>query len=138
MFDTTWALVIEDDAHSLIAIASILNELDIRYKRNTTGRAAAQQARTMHPRPHFVLLDLDLPHDDSFHIAGSFKADGALAHIPVIGMSDTAPDRPPDELYRLGFHGLLIKPLPRRDFPMIVRGVLAGRSFWQQTGAASR
>lgn len=135
MFENLWALIIEDDAHTLLVAASILSELDIRFKRNTTGHEAAQQARTMHPRPDFVLLDLSLPEDDPYRILHSFKTDAALAQIPVIAIDHDLMCHDLGQLQDMGFDGFIGKPLPRRDFPLLLRRVLLGESLWESVSS---
>lgn len=132
MFENVWALIIEDEAHSLIAIASILNELEIRYKRNTTGHEAAHQARTMHPRPDFILLDMSLPENDPYHILRSFKSDSALAHLPVIAIDHSPTLRAVHEMKKAGFDGFIAKPLPRKLFPNILHDALTQGSLWHK------
>ncbi len=68
MLENKWALVVDDDAHSLVAISSMLRDLGIRFKRNTTGAKVPEQMRSMNPPPDFVLLNLDLPHGSAFTI----------------------------------------------------------------------
>jgi CheY-like chemotaxis protein len=81
-----FALVVEDDAHNLVAMMSILKGMDIQFKRNTTGANVVQQARTL--QPDFILLDMDLPVGDSFDICEAIQADPLTNHIPVIATAD--------------------------------------------------
>lgn len=129
MVEGICALVVEDDAHSLVSIAAILREYGIRFKRNTTGSAVVQQAHTLHP--HFILLDLDLPDGDSYHILQALQSDPVLAHIPVIALGDSAQTDLLKRAQQAGFAGFLPKPLPRKQFGTYIQGVLTGASGWE-------
>jgi CheY-like chemotaxis protein len=131
VFENSSALIIEHDAHSLVVIAAILNELDIRFKRNTTGYDAAQQARTIHPRPDFVLLAMSLPEDDPYRIIRAFKSDTALAQIPIIAIDQQREPRDLYEMRHAGFAGFIAKPLPRRQFASFLRRALTDPHSWQ-------
>jgi CheY-like chemotaxis protein len=123
------ALVIEDDPHSLIAISNLLSELGIRYKRNTTGADVAAQALHMQPRPDFILLDVDLPLADPFHIVAMLQNHPELAHIPIIFISDRATLDLLDRARSYGCAGVLTKPLPRRQLGELFRRVLEGEAI---------
>jgi CheY-like chemotaxis protein len=75
------ALVVEDDALNLVAITNLLKELNIQYKRNTTGMDVLQQARAMQPLPDVILLDMDLPYSTPYTICTAIRSDSLLAHI---------------------------------------------------------
>ncbi|MDX1992068.1 MAG: response regulator [bacterium] len=124
MSNEVWALVVEDDAHNLIAITSLLKELDIRYKRNTTGAKVAEQIDSMHPRPAFVLLDMDLPEGDAISIAQEIRRNPYTAHIPVVAISEQFTNRFRQRHRDLGFTAFLLKPLPRNDFKEIVANLI--------------
>lgn len=85
---TKTALVVEDDAHNLVAISTLLRELNIAYKRNTTGAQVLQQAHAMYPDLDFILLDMDLPEGDPFLIYEALRSDPRLENIPVIAIMD--------------------------------------------------
>lgn len=130
MSPDSWALVVEGDAHSLIAIASLLKELGIRYKRNTTGAAVVEMALAMKPQPALILLDLNLPYADSFHILTTLKRHRVLRSIPVIALTSDDAERLASRSYRAGFAAFLHKPLPRKKFGTVLQRVLAGESVW--------
>jgi len=125
-----WALVVEGDAHSLMMIGSILRDLDIFYKRNTTGAQVVEKAEVMEPQPDFILLDLDLPQGDAFSIVRSLKEHPDLCHIPVIAISDDSSHATADRVRHAGFNGFIAKPLPRRQFGDLVEQVLQGQHVW--------
>ncbi len=130
VLDDKLALVVEDDAHSLFAISSILRDLGISFKRNTTGANVLDQVRAMTPLPDFVLLDTDLPQGDTFAINRLIKTDPLLAHIPVIAIGDEQTLDLLAQLRQAGFASFLSKPLPRSQFGDILRRILGGDQLW--------
>jgi CheY-like chemotaxis protein len=131
VFNNCWALVVEADAHSLIAISALLRDLGIHFKRNTTGSAVADQALLMQPRPAFILLDLALPHGDAFQILSVLKTQPALNTIPVIAIADDSALGLAPRTRHAGFSGFLPKPLPRRNLGEVLNRILNGEQVWQ-------
>jgi len=123
------ALVVENDAHSLVAISSILRDLGIRFKRNTTGANVIEQLRAMNPPPDFVLLDIDLPHDDAFIINHRIQSDSLLRTIPVIAVASVIDFATRQRLQRDGFATGITKPLSRRQFGDLVKRILGGEGW---------
>ncbi|MDZ4770189.1 MAG: response regulator [Chloroflexota bacterium] len=114
------ALIIEDDAHSLFAIALILRDLEVQFKRNTTGAKSTQQAAAMTPAPDFILLDLDLPSADALAVLRKLTADPRTRTIPVIAMTDrSCSDRGALALVG-GALAVLAKPFSRRQLADLI------------------
>ena len=132
MSDHRTAFVVEDDAHSLIAIGAILSELGISFKRDTSGAAVISKLKAMFPRPNFILLDMDLPGGDPYAIIETLKADPELAHIPVIALAESARAGILARAREVGFAGYMTKPLPRREFGALLNRILAGEPNWQR------
>jgi CheY-like chemotaxis protein len=126
-----WALVVEDDAHSLVAISSILRDLGIRFKRNTTGANVVSQLRAMTPLPDFILIDTDLSGGDAFVILRQMQATGETAAIPVIGFGAAQEFAARQRARSAGFAAYLPKPLPRRQLGNLLARILDGENVWQ-------
>jgi two-component system cell cycle response regulator DivK len=124
-------MVVEADAHSLIAIGAILRELGIQYKRNTTGADVLGKLAAMSPQPNFILLDLDLPHGNAFDILNDLQSNAQLRRVPVIAIADSASPQVLDAVRKAGFTGFIAKPLPRRQFGEMVERILSGSPVWQ-------
>jgi CheY-like chemotaxis protein len=129
-FENIWALVVEDDAHSLIAIGKLLREHGISFKRNTTGAQVICQITDMQPRPDFILLDLDLPQGDSLQICSAIRHSQVLNNLPIIAIGDYQIEMLP-KLRRCGFASFLPKPLPRKQFADYLGRILAGEEVWE-------
>jgi CheY-like chemotaxis protein len=104
------ALIVEDDAHNLLALGSLLRGLNIHFKRNTTGADVLQQARRV--RPDFILLDMDLPYGDPFLIYAKLRRDRDLKNVPVIAIGDNRllKELQP-RILKSGFAASLTKPI---------------------------
>lgn len=107
------ALVIEDDAHSLFAVSMMLNELNIAFKRNTSGAKAKEQVDGMAASLRFILLDLDLPAADAMALLRQLRRDARTACIPVIAMVQPGAEAAAEQALILGAAAVLIKPFTR-------------------------
>jgi CheY-like chemotaxis protein len=130
VFENTWALVVEDDAHDLFAITRLLQGLHVQFKRNTTGKDVAQKAREMNPRPAIILLDMDLPDASPFDICDAIHSDEVLSTIPVVAIGSSQWLSEEDNLKSCGFAGFIAKPLPRKHFGSLLQDILNGKSVW--------
>lgn len=129
--DEHWAFVVEDDALSLVAIGSLLRDLEICYKRNTTGGDVVAKVEAMARRPDFILLDMDLPDGDPFEILNALKSSEKLASIPVIAIADDPAIGKLPATKRAAFAGFIAKPLPRREFGDLLERILGGERVWK-------
>ncbi|MBL8146052.1 MAG: hypothetical protein JNL34_06685 [Anaerolineae bacterium] len=117
-------LFVESDPHNLIVVSSLLRDLKLPFKRNTTGDGVLEQMRQMDPRPEVVLMALDLAEGDAFTTAAAIKADQNFAQVLVIAIGPEAPSS--DQLAGAGFDGFIPTPLPRRHFNALFKRLLAG------------
>jgi len=127
-----WALVVEEDAHSLIAISSILRDLGIHFKRNTTGANVSEQMRAMNPPPDFIFLDLDLSSGDAFAINRQLHSE--RTDVAVIAFSSGQDFALRQRAQNEGFAAFVHKPLPRRQFGDLLLRILAGERVWEAAG----
>lgn len=125
VLESKWALVVEDDAHSLVAISSLLRDLGIRFKRNTTGANVPQQIAEMQPQPDFVLMNLDLANGEAFTIQRRIRATASLRTIPVIALASAEDFQLRQQVERAGFAALVFKPLPRNQFGDLLQRILS-------------
>lgn len=123
-----YALVVEGDPHNLIAMSTLLRELKVPFKRNTTGDGVLDQMHEMEPRPDVVLIALDLPEGDAFAIASALRADPDLNRVRLVAIG---PDQPhPGTLEQAGFNGFIATPLPRRQFSTLLKRLMAGEQIF--------
>jgi len=123
VFEDKQALIVEDDAHHLLALSSLLSDFNITYKRNTTGANVLSQARRL--QPDFILLDLDLPDDDPFAIYEKLRADQELRPTPVIAIGERRLlDQLLPRIHASGFAGYIAKPIARPEFQDLLTKIL--------------
>jgi two-component system, chemotaxis family, response regulator Rcp1 len=79
------------------------------------------------PRPHLILLDLNLPKMDGRELLGRIKADDDLKSIPtvILTTSDAAADVA--ESYKLQANCYLAKPVQLDAFESLVKSI---NDFW--------
>lgn len=121
MSHTPTLLVVDGDAHSLLAICSLLSRMGIRYKRNTNGVRVVHQVRQMSPRPDGILMSASLPEGNPLQIIQNLQADLKLRHVPIIITPDPATSQvTQDTLVRSGCFALLPKPISPSRFEILL------------------
>ena len=79
------------------------------------------------PRPHLVLLDLNLPRKDGVEVLQEMRSDPELAPIPVIVLTSSSEARDVDACYAAGANAFVVKALELDDF---IARMGAIREFW--------
>lgn len=73
------------------------------------------------PRPHLILLDLNLPGTCGSQVLRATKQDTELRHTPVVVLSTSAAQRDIDESHELGCNSYVVKPLDAHGFMTAVQ-----------------
>ena len=107
----------------LFTVENVAEALDFLYRRGEFADA---------PRPHLILLDLNLPGGDGRVLLKQIKNDSALRGIPVVMLttSDAASDV--RSCYDLHANAYLVKPVGLTPLRELLAGV---RSFWERSVA---
>jgi CheY-like chemotaxis protein len=79
------------------------------------------------PRPHLVLLDLNLPRKDGVEVLQEMRKDPELAPIPVIVLTSSSEARDVDACYAAGANAFVVKSVELDEFIDRI-GVI--REFW--------
>jgi CheY-like chemotaxis protein len=79
------------------------------------------------PRPHLVLLDLNLPGRSGHEILEELKGDRTLRGIPVVVLSTSEAERDVMKSYALGANSFVSKPMDVEDFTRAIHAVL---DYW--------
>lgn len=79
------------------------------------------------PRPHFVLLDLNLPGKDGRSVLADMKSNPALRRIPVVIFSSSQASKDIEGSYELGANGYVSKPATLGEW---VTAVKLLNDFW--------
>jgi CheY-like chemotaxis protein len=79
------------------------------------------------PRPHLILLDLNLPGIRGTELLQEIKADPILRRIPVIVLTTSTAQQDIDASYDLYANCYVIKPLDIMTFAQVLRQI---ENFW--------
>ena len=79
------------------------------------------------PRPHLVILDLNLPKMNGHEVLAEMKADAGLKNIPVVILSVSSHERDVQEAYRHQVSCFITKPVDIDSFFLAVRTL---KDFW--------
>jgi len=82
------------------------------------------------PRPHLILLDLNLPRKDGREILAEIKSDNDLKRIPVIVLTSSDADSDIVKAYDLHANCYITKPIIFEDFIRIITSI---ETFWLST-----
>lgn len=79
------------------------------------------------PRPHLLLLDLNLPRKDGREVLAEMKADPDLRRIPVVILTNSRADEDVFCAYDLHANCYVPKPVGFEEFTTVVRKI---EDFW--------
>jgi CheY-like chemotaxis protein len=82
------------------------------------------------PRPHLVLLDLNLPRKDGREVLRDMKGDDALRSIPVVILTTSQAESDIIRAYELYANCYIQKPIELDGFIEIVKSI---HRYWLQT-----
>jgi chemotaxis family two-component system response regulator Rcp1 len=82
---------------------------------------------TASPRPHMIMLDLNLPRKDGREVLAEIKADDELKRIPVIVLTTSQADQDIAKAYGLHANCYITKPVDLDQFISVIRSV---EEFW--------
>jgi CheY-like chemotaxis protein len=74
------------------------------------------QEKYMRPRPHLVVLDINLPRMDGLTLLRKIKSDAEIADIPVIMLTNSVRTKEMKESYKLHASGFIQKSLSFEEF----------------------
>ena len=83
--------------------------------------------KSSNPRPHLILLDLNMPRMSGLEALKEIKKDAHLKRIPIIMLTTSASDRDIVESYELGVNSYITKPV---DFSGLTKALKAISDYW--------
>ncbi|ACL05089.1 Response regulator receiver domain protein (CheY-like) [Desulfatibacillum aliphaticivorans] len=104
--------------HELYTVHDGVAAMDFLKKRGQYSEA---------PKPHMVLLDLNLPKKDGREVLAEMKADQDLKRIPVIVLTSSSAEEDVVKSYDLQASAYITKPVNLEGFGKIVKGI---KCFW--------
>ena len=86
-----------------------------------------QGSYTAAPRPHLIVLDLNLPKKDGREVLADIKADDNLKRIPVVVLTTSQDEQDVLKSYNLHANCYITKPVDLDQFVRVVRSI---EDFW--------
>ena len=127
-------LLVEDNPGDVFLITNTLSESPVRHSLHQVenGELAVNYLRregeyARAPRPHLILLDLNLPRKNGFEVLTEIKRDENLKEIPVVILTSSRAEQDILNSYRLYASCYITKPFEFNDFMETVKSI---ESFW--------
>ncbi|MFV2197657.1 response regulator [Nocardiopsis sp. LOL_012] len=123
-------LLVEDDPGDVLMTKEAFEEHDLGNRLHVVSdgvqalrflRREGEYAEA--PRPHLILLDLNLPRKDGREVLEEVKADDALAHIPIVVLTTSEAEEDVLRSYRLHANAYVPKPVDFEQFIKVVRQI---------------
>ena len=114
-------LVVDDSVQNLKLFKAILSRGGFAVLTVENGDEAIRTARRA--MPALVLMDLSLPGTDGLEVTRRFKADPALASIPVVAVTAWARTEDRERALAAGCVDFLAKPVSSKDLVSVARRV---------------
>lgn len=78
-------LIVDDKPENLIALETVLRDLDVELIKATSGNEALKE--TLHHNFALALLDIQMPEMDGYELASILRSEDQTAHLPFIFIS---------------------------------------------------
>lgn len=124
-------LYVEDDAFSqeimkrMLAILGYLNLTIFENSHNFLDRV-----RALPGIPDIVFLDIQIGPMNGHQVLKLLRGDDTYKDTKIIAMTASVMSSEVNELRNAGFDGLIGKPILKRVFPELLRGILEGEPVW--------
>jgi two-component system, chemotaxis family, response regulator Rcp1 len=79
------------------------------------------------PKPHLIILDLNLPRKDGREVLAEIKSDEELLHIPVVIMTISQAEEDIMNTYKLHANCYISKPIDLNEFIRVIKSI---EEFW--------
>lgn len=127
-------LVVDDNLADTALLLAVFRDLQLAHRLHiaTDGEAALsflhRRGQYAHaPRPHLILLDLNLPKLPGREVLQQIKQHASLRTIPVMVLTSSAADSDVAESYALGANAYLVKPFQLEELVDLIRAFV---DFW--------
>ncbi len=116
-------LVVDADFPSLKLVEFLLHPFQATITQAQSGSEALSLARRQ--AYDLIILDVDLPGPGGLDIIRKMHADPAFQTVPIVATAFADEGRGA-EILRAGCRAWVRKPLDTREFPKIIRSIIAG------------
>ena len=131
--DTARIHIVEDNSANLLLLTLLLRDvLKVRHLKSHSSGQDLFNYVMMYPDhlPDVILLDLQLPREDGYHVLGRIRAQPPLCDVRVIACTAHVSQGNIERARAAGFDGFLAKPLEYERFPTQMQLILAGDQVW--------
>src|SRR3974390_980700 len=115
-------LLVEDNDNNRYLAQFLLEREGFSVAAAVNGKQALEAARLA--KPDLVVMDIQMPEMDGYETAERFKADPALAQIPLVGVSSFAMVGDRAKALTVGFAGYIEKPINTDTFAQEIKQFL--------------
>ncbi len=117
------ALSSVDFAHNLNIVSNAEDALSFIYQQNHYRDA---------PRPHLILLDINLPVRNGFEVLSEIKTNPTTSDIPIIVLSSSNQESDINKAYSCYANSYIIKPIQFSKFKEIIATL---KVYWLNTAS---
>ena len=119
------ALVIDDDPDLLMLVRRTL-EFTAGWDVATagSGRAGIELARSMHPAPQVIVVDVMMPEMDGYEVCRRLKGDAVTGEVPIVLLTARR-DLDARRLAESGAVGIVLKPFQPDELARQIRELCA-------------
>lgn len=119
-------LIIEDNEQNLYLMRFLLEQEGYRVLGAGSGREGIAVA--LREQPQIILLDIQLPEQDGYAIAGEMRRHAPLARIPIVAVTSYAMPGDRERILAAGATGYIEKPIDPDSFVAdVTRHLATGR-----------
>jgi CheY-like chemotaxis protein len=115
-------LIVDDNSDARETLADLLRMMD--YEVRVAGDGAAAMALLDEYQPQLALLDIGLPGEDGYALAGRMRAHPGAAGTKLVALSGYGRDRERSQATGAQFDDHLIKPVGADDLLDIVQKMI--------------
>ncbi len=127
-------LMVDDNDADIVLMSEVLQSYTIPYRLHTVVDGVEALAFIRRegeyqdvPRPHLILLDLNLPRKDGRQVLSELKSDPSLRRIPVLVLSASNSREDVLRCYNLHANAYITKPMSLEGFTSVIRSI---EDFW--------
>lgn len=124
-------VLIEDDSDLFALLKYNLEKEGYAFAGSQTGKGALELFRR--EKPDLIILDIMLPDSDGLDICKGIRANGEIAHVPVIFLTARASETDRIVGLELGANDYIVKPFFVREFLARVKIQFRGKQSQQRT-----
>lgn len=124
-------LLVEDNPGDVVLFSEALDEMDVQTHLNIVEDGEAALSFLLHhepfqyaPRPHLIILDLNLPRLNGREVLQAIRENPLLNHIPVIILTTSKSEKDMLEAYRLHANSYTVKPVDLQNFMKVLKDLI--------------